>query len=165
MTLLRTVIITISCLLSLGGARGQETDPHRIYEYRCATCHEADAGDFVSGNLLEGAAGTLIGILSGREVEAFLTDGHGGLAASERASLMKLFGNIADSDRPFLSNCRICHDRAVDLAREKLVLQDGKLYGRYSGRDIEMFLQVHGRLNPGQVPVVIDMLKRQLTDR
>jgi hypothetical protein len=41
-------------------------------------------------------------------------------------------------------------------------LKDGKLVGRFTGRDVESFLQSHGRLGAEQVEVVVRMQERQL---
>ena len=62
----------------------------------------------------------------------------------------------------FEKKCRICHDRAVKLARTELTIKDGRLVGRYSKRDIATFLAGHGRLTADEVPLIVDMLKRQI---
>jgi hypothetical protein len=40
----------------------------------------------------------------------------------------------------------ICHGRGVDFARQRLTIENGRVTGLYSGRDIETFLRNHGRL-------------------
>ena len=63
----------------------------------------------------------------------------------------------------FREKCTACHRRAVGLARTWLVLKDGKVTGRYTGRDIGAFLENHGRLTEDEIPKVLAMLERQLT--
>jgi len=58
----------------------------------------------------------------------------------------------------------MCHSRAVGLARGRLILSDGKLVGRYTGRDIEAFMENHGRLEGAEVSTIVRMLERQLTN-
>ena len=148
-----------------GGAPAQQTDPHAIYENNCGGCHAAHAGEFVTENTVLNSEGKLVGVVSGRSVADFLRRGHGRLTAAEIEILLDHFLSIEQTGRLFLEKCRICHDRAVRLARLKLILQDGELHGRYSGQPTANFLMAHGRLAPEDIPIIIDMLKRQLTER
>ena len=65
----------------------------------------------------------------------------------------------------FRDKCTLCHRNAVRLARIWLIVRDGRLVGRYTGRDIEAFLHNHGRLSDEEVGIVIKMLKRQLATK
>ncbi len=62
----------------------------------------------------------------------------------------------------YRKKCLICHKRAVGLARRKLILLDGTLVGRYTGRRIETFLENHGRLESAEITTITRMLERQL---
>lgn len=162
---MRTGPVWIAALLASAlPAPGQVTDPHRVYEESCAACHRAHAGDFVWESL-ELRGGVLFGRESGSPVGTFLEQGHGGLTSGEIATLMEQFTLIRNSGRVFADKCRICHDSARDLARRELILADGRLTGRYSGRDIEQFLRNHGRLAPPEIGIVVEVLTRALATR
>ena len=143
------------------GAWAQTIDPHELYEQRCGGCHTPHAGDFVHESLVR-SNGSIIGRKSGRELRAFLEAGHGKLSADEIEAMVAHLTSIQQSGRLFHKKCRICHERAVTLARRELILKDGNLIGRYSNRDMRQFLLGHGRLTADEVPAMIDVLKRQL---
>lgn len=149
------------CVMTTVALAQSPDDPHLIYEKRCAGCHEVHAGDFVSEALVE-RDGDLFGRNSSRNVEAFLSAGHGRLTKEETTVLLAHFSAIAQSGRLFQRNCRMCHDRAVSLARMSLRIENGELYGRYTGRNIREFLAGHGGLTANEVDTMMSTLKRQL---
>jgi len=133
-------------------------DPHRLYEDQCSGCHAAHAGEFVHGSL-DYSRGGAIGRKTSKGLRAFLTEGHGGLNAQQIDALLDLFLGIHNRGRVFHDKCRICHDRATELARSRLIIIDGRLMGRYSGRDIEEFLSRHGRLEGREVEMMTQTLE------
>lgn len=155
------VIFLIAGAAQNAAAFGQAIDPHRLYEQRCSGCHAEHAGDFVHENLVR-SDGDIIGRQSGRELRAFLEAGHGALSLGEIVSLVTHLTSIQRSGRLFHDKCFICHNRAVDFARHTVLMEDGELIGRYSGRNIEQFLLTHGRLKNDEVPRMVEVLKRQL---
>jgi len=162
----RFVLICLLLLpLAAGGraAFAQAGDPHALYEQRCAKCHSPHAGEFVADSL-ERIDGRIVGRDSGRELRAFLTRGHGRLAPPEIDAMVAHLASILAAGGLFHENCRICHGRAVTLARSELIIRDGRLTGRYSGRDIAAFLAAHGRLDADEIPTVVRMLERQLAN-
>lgn len=142
-------------------AAAQQPDPHAIYETRCATCHEPHASDFTRGRLDILGEELVVGT-SGKPVEAVLAAGHGRLAPEEAATLVAFLSEVRQSDGLYESKCRICHDRARDLARSSLVIREDRVTGRYTGRDIAAFLGVHGRMKPDEIRVFLDMFERQI---
>lgn len=144
------------------GAMGQGLDPHRIYEESCARCHAPHAGDFVWDGLGE-SGGVLTGARSGRPVAAYLMSGHGGLSPDEAEALLAHFRQVRNSGGAFMEKCRICHATAVELVRGHLIIDNGALTGRYTGRDIATFLTGHGRLTPQQAVDMLDVLTRVAT--
>lgn len=160
---MRYRIATFVCLFALvsGWAAAQAPDPHRIYEEKCGACHVAHAGDFV-WEALTMTGNTLIGLSSGHPVRAFLQAGHGHLSEAETEALIEQFTLIRRSGQLFRSKCRLCHENAITLARHKLLLTDGALQGRYTDRDIRTFLQGHGRLDPVDIEVILEVLTRAL---
>jgi cytochrome c5 len=155
-------LIAFACLGVLSGAPGhaQEIDAHTVYERACAGCHSAHAGDFVFESLIASGEG-LVGKKTGMPVAAMLSAGHGRLTAEEAEALAAQFIAIHEGGRLFQRKCYVCHQRAVVLSRLKLIEQDGRLVGRYTGRDIESFLAEHGRLTPDEVPLMLDRLSAQ----
>lgn len=145
-------------------ALAQTIDPHQLYEERCSGCHAPHAGDFVHGSL-ERLDDKLVGRGTGRELRAFLAGGHGRLAALEIDVVAAHLAAILAAGGLFRDKCLICHRRAVELARSHLVLRDGRVMGRYTGRDIAVFLKNHGRLEEGEIETAVRMLARQLTAR
>ncbi len=143
-------------------ASAQSSDPHELYEQRCAGCHSEHAGEFVQESILrEGES--LIGRDSGMNVRAFLARGHGKLSAAEVEVMMTHLTSILDAGALFRDNCVICHGRAVLFARSHLGMKDGVLVGRYTGRAVDEFLQTHGRLEAAEVGVVVEALANQVT--
>lgn len=158
--------IMVALIATLAGpcfAYAQGLDPHRLYEERCAKCHAPHAGDFVHDSLVH-SGGKVIGRKTSKELRSFLSEGHGKLEPAEIDAIVKHLTSIQRSGRLFHNKCLICHDRAVALARSRLVIWNGRLRGRYSGRDVEHFLSSHGRLEKEEVTTMIQVLKRQLTE-
>lgn len=150
-----------AALVTATPTSAQQLDPHQLYEEKCAGCHQPHAGEFVHEKLL-GSDGKIQGRNSRRELRAFLEKGHGGLTPAELEIILTHLTAIQRSGRVFHDKCLICHDRAVNLARSKLIMRDGKLVGRYTGRDIAEFLSDHGRLTADEVPKMVEVLIRQL---
>lgn len=165
---MRSGWLAVSCALLLAaafagspGARAQATDPHALYEERCTRCHASHAGDFVAESLVR-RDDRIVGRASGADVRSFLEGGHGGLAAVEVDVMVAHLTAVLDSAGLFRRKCLICHDRAVVLARRELIRRNGRIFGRYTGRDIETFLGNHGRLGSAQIDTIVRMLGRQL---
>ena len=151
-------------LVASANTFAQGIDPHRLYEDRCAGCHDFHAGDFVHNSLVL-SDGKIIGRKNSKELLAFLNAGHGKLSGQEIDAMVAHLENIQKSGRLFHDKCVICHDRAVVLARTKLIIKNGRLIGRYSDRDMEEFLTDHGRLEPDEVAKMLKVLNRQLKTR
>ena len=164
----RDFVLTCLLILALvaGGkaAFAQAGDPHALYEQRCGKCHSPHAGEFAAESL-ERRDDKIVGRDSGRELRAFLARGHGRLAPPEVDAMVAHLTEILAAGGLFLEKCLICHGRAKGFARLELIMRDGRVTGRYSGRDIAAFLSGHGRLEPDEVPTIAEMLERQLTQQ
>ena len=66
----------------------------------------------------------------------------------------------AGTDQRFKTKCGGCHETAAGLVRDTLVVRDGVLQGRESGRPVADFLKRHGKLAPDEVPFFVDLLTR-----
>jgi mono/diheme cytochrome c family protein len=146
-----------------GPAAGAETvDPHALYERRCSRCHPPHAGEFAADSL-RSLGGRVVGRKTGQELRAFLAGGHGRLAPREVDEMVAHLASIVQAGGLFREHCLICHGRAVGFARGQLIVKEGRLVGRYSGRDVETFLASHGRLEEAEVGTIVRMLESQLT--
>lgn len=125
----------------------QPPDFHVIFEERCLRCH-GHAGPFVM-DALSLVDGVLVGS-DGRPVEPLLRAHFGGLDRDTLRLFLDTFETQVRSGGLFRERCVFCHGPAYHFARLNLVVNDGLLTGRYSGRDIGLFLRNHGRLNPEQ---------------
>ncbi len=135
----------------------QAPDFHQIFEARCAACH-GHAGDFARARLSVGEDGTVRGAETGRPVAGFMQSHAGGLTDAEIALFTETFRRQIGSDAFFRERCSGCHGRAYDFARLRLILRDGRLEGRYSGRDTAAFLPGHARLTGAEAARVLDAL-------
>ena len=156
------ILVTLAFLLGAGVQPAIATDPHALYEKRCSRCHMAHGGSFVRHNLTR-ENGNIIGIETRTEIGALLTDGHGHLKTADDIQIMiSHLTAIFNGGAIFQTKCLLCHERAVILARNRLINTQGGLKGRYTGRDMSTFLQTHGRLNGDEVKTVLEMLARQV---
>ena len=140
-----------------GAWRAYPDDPG-LYQEKCARCHEG-AGHFAPQRLalVEGA---LVSKRSGRSLHDLLPGHPTRLTQAELDSLVATLTTIVVAGGQFQQRCAICHDSAEALARSRLVRRDGRLFGRYSGRDISDFLNGHGRLDGAGAAFFEDVLRR-----
>jgi len=81
------------------------------------------------------------------------------LACHEEIALfLRVFARQIASGGLYQGRCEICHDRARELARLELVIREGRLVGRYTGRDIAAFLTWHGRLDAAEAALMTEAL-------
>jgi len=146
------------------GAGARADDPHALYERNCAGCHATHAREFVMKSLALRDA-VIVGRQGGEAIGALLARGHGRLAADEVPLMVAHLGAILRAGGLFFRRCAQCHGRGVAFARRDLLERGGRVVGRYSGRDIEVFLGNHGRLNGAEIAVIMEMLQRQLRAR
>lgn len=134
---------------------GAGPDFHAIWEGRCLACH-GHAGPFVRERLTFDHD-AILG-REGREIGPFLERHGGGLPPDQIALFLRVFARQLASGGFYARECRICHDSARDLARLRLVLRDGRLMGRYSGREIAPFLATHARMTPPEAEAMTEAL-------
>jgi len=139
-------------------------DPHALYEQNCSGCHAPHAREFVERSL-DLQDGQVVGRKGGAEIGAFLAGGHGRLAAADVPVMVDHLSAILRAGGLFFRRCAMCHGRGVDFARRDVIETDGRIVGRYSGRDIEVFLGNQGRLDGPGVAIIMEMLRRQLRTR
>ena len=150
-------VLLAAGLVLLAPAGAPAADFHRIFEDRCAACH-GHAGGFARQSLAEAEDGTLRGARSGRDVAGFLARHAGGLPPEEIALFVDVFRAQLRSGGFYQERCAICHDRAYEFARLRLILREGRLFGRYSGRDIADFLPGHARMTEAEAERMLEAL-------
>ena len=140
------LLATLSVLVALAPwtAMAQGAEWPGLYFEQCGNCHgSADA-------LLEERAilksGVLLGRSSNRDIQTFLGRHFGQRSEADVATIYMELLRVAKGGGRFKRQCAICHVSAEELARKSLILRDGELFGRYSGRPIADFLTRHGRL-------------------
>jgi hypothetical protein len=131
-------------------------DFHEIFESRCLSCH-GHAGGFARTSLTE-VDGVLTGTRSGRDVADFLHRHAGGLSPPEITLFVGVFIAQVNSGGFYKARCDICHEQAYDLARLRLIQREGKLVGRYSGRDMASFLPNHARMTAEEADRMLQAL-------
>ncbi|SLN68681.1 hypothetical protein ROG8370_03231 [Roseovarius gaetbuli] len=148
--LIHAARVLLLVLLCSQGSEAQDLDPHQVFEAECLSCH-GHAGAFARAKLhLDSDTPMTSG---DRPVAAFLRYHRGGQPEPAIQSLVAMFRQQLLSGGLYSGlnqRCLFCHDRAYDFARQRLVLRDGKLVGRYSGHDIAAFLPGHARLTPSE---------------
>lgn len=144
-------------------AAAQPAEWPGLYYEQCGKCH----GD--AHTLLDERAelrnGDLVGRRGGRDLRNFLGDHFGRRDKTALETIYMELLRVARGGGRFRQECAMCHESAEALARESLLLRDGELYGRYSGRRVEDFLTVHGRLDTGEdVDFFIEVLRRNMPE-
>jgi mono/diheme cytochrome c family protein len=148
LSLLRIVVGAAAASLFMHAASGHAqsaAELHRRFEEHCGRCH-AHAGDLVHEKLSV-VDGVLRSRARGRDLRAFLRRHHAPADPAQVESLYSMLVRVAEGQGRFKEQCAICHVRASKLAKNKLVIADGRLRGRYTGNDIRVFLAGHGRLD------------------
>lgn len=129
-----------------------------LYFERCGACH-GPAGELAETGLVSDGD-----VLRTRRTNADLRDflrGHGGdLTPTEIETVYAALRRVTQGAGRFREKCGICHPRARTLAQRKLMIRDGALVGRYSGRDIDAFLARHGRLTADEAVFFSGVLAR-----
>lgn len=134
------------------------TDLHAYWDDRCAACH-GDSGAFAR-RTLHAEDGQLAGTHHRDDLARFLQ--HHTLADDLVAPVSAMLLAQATTTPLFKSHCAACHGDAAALARKSLVMKDGVLSGKASGRPVSDFLRTHGGLTPDEVPAMTATLQRVL---
>lgn len=141
-----------------GGVPGhaQQADLHDLFETRCAGCH-GHSGDFARATLSV-SGGRVVGS-RGQDLGAFLLRHRGGVSETDAARLLDMFRAQIESGGLFQDRCLTCHGSARDFARIKLILRNGVLFGRYSGREVAPFLVGHARMDAAEAERMTQALR------
>lgn len=127
-------------------------DLHRLFEDRCAACH-GDAGPFAQEFLADRG-------LTAERLGRFVLRHGGGVPPDQAPALAAMLLAQAETPPLFQQHCRICHGKAADFTRDRLILRDGVLVNRYSGRPVAPFLRTHAELSSTDQTFFLDLLTR-----
>ncbi len=157
---LAVYVIALASLVMAGSMplAAQTLERPGLFRERCGNCHEG-AGKLVKETLVV-VEGVLRSRGSGSDVRGFLKHHLGGLSPQEAAIIYQVLLRIAERGGRFQQRCAICHVSAEELTRDKLIITDGVLRGRYTGRDIGEFLLSHGTSSPEEAAFFEGVLKR-----
>jgi cytochrome c5 len=151
-------LLTWAVAALLSPAAGAATDLHDYWDSRCRECH-GDSAAFARSTLrVEG--GRLLGRHHTEGLATFLRQHY--LSDDLLVPVMQMLQAQVTTSPVFKEKCAGCHGTAADFARESLVMRDGVLVGRVSGRAVRDDLQRHGKLAPSQVAPMVATLERVL---
>lgn len=150
------LLVTIGAVLAV--IAGTAAAAQGLYFERCGACHGpagqlAESGLVVDGDILRTRR-------TKADLRDFLGDHGGDLTAPEIETVYAALRRVAQGTGRFREKCGMCHPSAKTLAQRKLIMREGALVGRYTGRDIDTFLTSHGRIAEDEVPFFSTVLVR-----
>jgi hypothetical protein len=149
--------LAVSAMLAAAPAVAADTfDLHWFWDQRCAECH-GHAAQFAR-TALAVENGVLVGRHHRDDLMVFL--GNHGVPQNRVKPVYDMLHAQVETGPRFKDKCGDCHDNAAALARETLVVRDGVLQGRESGRPVAEFMKRHGKLKPDEVPFFVDLMAR-----
>lgn len=155
--LLVNVNTALFCALVMQApAIAADLDLHVYWEQRCESCH-GHAGAFAR-RFLHLENGQLSGVHPVGDLNQFLRNHY--LNDDLIAPVTAMLKAQVVSRPLFSEKCAGCHGSAAQFVRQSLVMKDGVLTGRLSGRTVADFLNAHGKLEPGQKDIMLDTLSR-----
>jgi len=149
------LILTISLLLTPSLAASSQ-DLHRLWDDRCATCHN-HAGDF-SRQFLSVSNGELQGKHHTHDLRLFLKNHY--LAGHSVDAVYNMLLAQTKTDPRFKSECSSCHANAANFLRNSIILRDSVLYSRKLNIPVRDFLNGHRNLQPDDVDFFMQQLTR-----
>jgi hypothetical protein len=152
---------TAAIALALSFAKpASALDLHAYWDGRCNDCH-GHAGEFAR-RFLTVQDGKLQGRHHVDNLAQFLSNHY--LAEDLVEPVSKMLAAQVASQPRFKEQCGRCHENGAALARESLMMKDGVLVSRQTGRPIATFLRSHARTRVEDVPFFVDVLARVLAE-
>lgn len=144
-------------LASLHAAHG--FDLQAFWENRCKDCH--GSVEAFARQRLSVVDGRLQGRHHVENLKRFMGQHEMGPEHVEGIYAMQLAQ--VSTGTVYQQKCAGCHKTEAEFARESLVMKDGVVTGRMTGRPVAEFLKRHGKLSAEEQPAVIEMLTRALS--
>ena len=139
-------------------ARAQPRDLHDYWDARCQSCHGHSAA--FARRTLRVEQGRLIGKHHRDDLQLFLKNHY--LTDELVEPVTAMLVAQATAAPLFQARCAGCHGNAADFARKSLLLQDGVVTGKASGRPVDEYLRKHGGLAPEDIEPMVETLTRVL---
>jgi hypothetical protein len=150
-------LMVLLVFASLSSSAAAEVDLHDYWDQRCSYCHR-HSSEFAR-RFLRVDKGPLLGVHHRDDLDAFLRNHYLSeqLVPPVRATLMAQLTTAP----LFGEKCAACHGTAAAFARSSgLGVVNGVLVGTASARKVVDYLASHGRLEPLEVPIMVDTLRR-----
>lgn len=154
-------LLAALALLAPFPATAQSDERPGLFARQCGGCHDTvrdllrDHADLVEG--------VLVGRESGQKLWIYLRRHFRERSREDIAIVHAELLRVAQGGGRFRTRCAICHESAGALARDSLILRDGQLRGRYSGRNIADYLQSHARIADAEEAAFFEgVLRRQM---
>ncbi|MEZ5861815.1 MAG: hypothetical protein R3D28_23010 [Geminicoccaceae bacterium] len=139
-------------------AQGQ--DVHVEWEDRCAECH-GHAGAFARQRL-EVVDGVLVSDHWGADLGRFLASHH--TTPATLGPITAMLTAQVNTPPVYAERCAGCHGPAAGLVRQSIVRRNGQPVIASSGLPLADALERHGRLEPGELDIVVQTLDRLIDE-
>jgi hypothetical protein len=157
-----TILFCLSIATGLLFAAASRADDASVtpglFQEKCGRCHDR-AGVLVRERL-DLVDETLKGRASGRDLREILPRHFGRRPNQEVEAITQALMRLARKQGRFQVRCGICHASAEEVVRHRLIIVEGELRGRYTGRDIGEFLTRHGTSSAEEAAFFEDVLRR-----
>lgn len=160
---LQQVAVTIFLLTMAAMAcasRAQAVDLHAFWDQRCAECHGHSAQ--FARKFLSVADGKLVGRHHKDNLREFLGQHH--MGSTEAEGIATMLQAQVTTPPIFQQKCASCHGTAAELVRGSVERVGTDLVGRPKGRRLSQFLRRHGKLEAGEVDIMLASLARVLDE-
>jgi hypothetical protein len=138
------------------------TDLHAYWDSRCRSCH-GESGPFARSTLRADGRGRLLGRHHATDLERFMRQHY--LAEDLVQPVSAMLAAQVVTPPLFRQRCADCHGAAAEFARRSLAVRaDGVLIGKQSGLAVQLYLRLHGGLEPAQVSEMVKTLTRVLDE-
>lgn len=152
--------VLLWAVLAIAPYAAQARDVHVEWEDRCAECH-GHAGAFARERLAV-ADGVLVSDHWGAELGRFLANHH--TTPSTLGPIIAMLTAQATTPPVYAERCAGCHGPAAGLVRQSIVRRKGQPVIASSGLPLADALQRHGRLEPGELDIVVQTLDRLIDE-
>ncbi len=157
---MRGRIVLLWAVLAIVPCATLARDVHVEWEDRCAECH-GHAGAFARQRLAV-VDGVLVSDHWGTEVGRFLANHH--TTPATLGPITAMLMAQATTPPVYAERCAGCHGPAAGLVRQSIVRRNGQPVIASSGLPLADALERHGRLEPGELDIVVRTLDRLIDE-
>ena len=150
MMVISMICLMLSVLMAKAFAtesEGKAPDAKKIWDKTCFTCH--GDSDHIARNFLTVVDGKLQGPIHKETFITFL--GNHYLSKTKADAVYAMLLSQATSKSRFEQECSSCHQNKAELVYKNLVLNNGILYSRKTGKPTYGFMETHEELKKEDV--------------